>query len=104
MTLPDELQIFEHPVILLDKDAERLKPFLSSWVVLAQLFLLGVNEPDVQRLIVLELLDRRRPLILDRLTMRLGRLQRQRVAWRIKQAIKALERPIEPNDPATPGT
>ena len=65
------------PVTLTSKDTQRLSPYLTGWPRLAALLLKGVNVPDLQRLILLELEGAKRKPMLDRLMMRLLRLQRK---------------------------
>jgi hypothetical protein len=86
--IPDKFQVFETPCLLDNKDEERLLPFLSGWKRLAPLLALGVNEPDLKTLIMLELLGKQRRAILDRLLSRLGRVQRHLLEKRINQALK----------------
>ena len=89
MTIPERLQIFETRVVLTDKDAERLKAHLGNWEKLAGLLTVGVNELDVQRLIVLELMGKGREKLLERLLMRFGRLYRNRITAAVKSCLKA---------------
>ena len=87
MTIPKKFQIFDTKVNLPDKDAERLTPYLSGWPVLSKWFYSArVNEPDLQRLIVMELMGSRRHVILMRLAARLGSLSR----WKVKAKIEGL--------------
>ena len=88
MTIPDRYQVFEKLVQLDSKDCERLGSFLSGWKRLAPLLALGVNEPDLKTLILLELVGKQRRVILDRLLMRLGRVQRRNLQKKINQALK----------------
>lgn len=88
MKIPTKYQVFPEPVVLLDVDAERFAPYLSCWVHLHTLLTLGVNEPDIQRLIVLELLGKRRRHILQRLLMRLGKAQRHSLERKIEHLLK----------------
>ena len=88
MAIPDRYQVFEKPVQLDSKDCERLGSFLSGWKRLAPLLALGVNEPDLKTLILLELVGKQRRVILDRLLMRLGRVQRRELQKKINQALK----------------
>lgn len=85
MILPSRLQLFTTKVILSDKDAARLTPFLASSRSLVPV-IADMNEPDLQRLIVLELLNGRRWVIVSRLLGRLGAMQREELAvrmWRL---------------------
>lgn len=88
MTIPDRYQVFEKPVQLDSKDCGRLGSFLSGWKRLAPLLALGVNEPDLKTLILLELVGKQRRVILDRLLMRLGRVQRRVLQKKVNQALK----------------
>jgi hypothetical protein len=81
-------RLFETPVALSDKDSERLRPYLSHWGVLNARFRSGVNESDLKRLILLELSSESpRKRILDRLLMRLGRVQRRSLSDKIERLI-----------------
>lgn len=86
--IPHKYQVFDTPYFLDSKDAERLGGYLSGWKRLAPLLALGVNEPDLKTLIMLELLGKQRHAILDRLLMRLGRVQRRALQKKINQALK----------------
>ena len=88
MIIPPQLQVFDRTVVLSDKDAERLAPHLAYWDKLHRLLALGVNEPDLQRLIILELMGAKRNLILIRLMMRLGKVQRKEIERRVYRLLK----------------
>ena len=88
MIIPAKLQVFARTVALSDKDADRLTPYLAYWDKLHLLLRLGVNEPDLQRLIIIELMGNRRKSILTRLMMRLGRVQRKEIETRINKLLK----------------
>jgi hypothetical protein len=85
MTIPRRAQVFDAPVELSDKDRERLCPHLSNWRALHSVMLLGLNEPDLRRLVVLELLGQQRRMILRRLTARLSSVQFQTLQERIEK-------------------
>lgn len=88
MNIPSKYQVFDgDPVQVSDRDAERLSPYLSGWVQLNKLFIAGIDEDDVKRLIVLEMMGNRRSPIIDRLVMRLGRLQRVRLRRLIEKTV-----------------
>jgi hypothetical protein len=87
MIIPRKYQIFPEPVVLLDVDAERFSLYLSSWMHLHTLLTLGVNDKDLQRLIVLELCGKQRRHILHRLLMRLGRMQRYQLQQKIERLL-----------------
>lgn len=89
MKIPLKFQVFDQNITLSDKDAERLTPCLGGWNRLNELFLLSaVNEGDLRRMIMLELLGGKRRRMLDRLLMRLGTLQRQRIREKITKALR----------------
>ena len=92
MKIPQRYQVFAKPVILLDKDEERLAPHLAGWMGLADLLLIGVNEPDLQRLIVMELLGKQRQKILNRLVGHLSRVHAREVKRRIQRCLKSPSR------------
>lgn len=88
MKIPQRLQIFTAPteVVITDKDAERLAPFLTNWMKLHHFFLKGTNIVDLRRLIVMELMGSQRKDILTRLSGRLATLQRKELQKRIRDA------------------
>lgn len=88
MTIPQRYQIFETPVFLSDKDAERLRIHLSNWNRLHEMLLLGVNAPDLRRLIVLEMMGAGRHRILTRLLGRLSKVERKEQTEKIKAALR----------------
>jgi hypothetical protein len=85
MTIPKKYQVFAQPVILIDKDAARLAPNLTSWPKLnAMLRVQAFNEPDLRRLVILELVGGRRWRIVNRLLMRLGRFDRAQLEKKVR--------------------
>ena len=82
MKVPERYQVFDVPVVVSSKDEQRLAGYLTGWMRLAEL-LADINEPDLMRLVIMELLGKQRRKILDRLLMRLGRVQRKRIEERI---------------------
>lgn len=88
MKIPQKYQIFDDPVELTDKDQERLKVHLVGWNHLNEILLLGsINEPDLMRLVILELAGSRRMDIINRLLGRLAKLQRRRLRERIQKLV-----------------
>ena len=87
MRIPNRYQIFDEPVIMPDEDVVRLSPYLSGWNHLINQLIVGVNESDVQRLIIMELLGKRRQPILHKLLVRYDRFQRERIEDRINQLL-----------------
>lgn len=83
MKIASKYQVFRDPVEVSDKDEQRLKIHLKGWNRLNEILLLGVNEPDLRRLVVLELMGQRRPVIIDRLLGRLVKLERKAINDRI---------------------
>lgn len=87
MPIPKKFQIFDSPVVITGKDEVRLSATLSGWRTLHPALMKGTNEPDLQRLIVLELCGKQRMKILDRLLMRLGTVQRAKFVQRVKRLV-----------------
>jgi hypothetical protein len=85
--IPQKYQIFDEPVVVTSKDAERLKVHLTGWNKLNEMFLLGINQPDLRRLVVMELMGAARRTILTRLLGRLSKLERQTYMDRINKAL-----------------
>jgi len=88
MNVPEKYQVFKNVVSIPDKDIERLSPYLSGWVHLHSLLVRGINEPDTEKLIVLELLGGRRREIIRRLLVRLSRIKRADIQAKIEPLIK----------------
>lgn len=78
-------QVFDVMVSMDSKDAERLKVYLSGWNKLHAMFFLGVNESDLRRLVILELMGACRSTMITRLLGRLAKLERQKILGRIAQ-------------------
>lgn len=76
MKIPQRYQVFDTKVEISEKDEQRLSAHLSGWVTLHEMFLLGLNAPDLRRLIVLEMIKARRKDILRRLLGRLSATER----------------------------
>lgn len=87
MRIPSRYQIFENEVELTDKDVQRLQVHLSNWGRLNEILLLGVNIPDLRRLVVLELMNNGRLFIITRLLGRIAKLQRQENMQRVRRAL-----------------
>lgn len=84
--IPYKYQIFASAVVIDSKDAERLGVYLSGFMHLASI-LPQVNEPDLRRLVVLELMGKQRKKLLDRLLMRLCRLDRLALQKQVNKLI-----------------
>ena len=87
MKIPAKYQVFDSPVILTDQDEQRLSGLLSGWPTLSGI-IAGTCEPDVQRMIIMEMLGKKRMPMLHRLIGRLSTIRRQRIYQRIAKAIK----------------
>ena len=84
MKIPIKYQVFDEPVEISEKDHQRLSVHLIGWNRLNEIFLLGsINEPDLRRLVVMEVMGARRMTMLNRLLGRLQKLQRKRIDERI---------------------
>ena len=79
--IPSRYRIFD--VRVSDEDAERLGIHLGCWGKLNSLFLKGVNDSDLKRLIMLELAGAKRRPILTRLQMRLCKHARRELAKKV---------------------
>ena len=86
MKIPSKWQVFDTPVILDDLSVEFLSPYLVSWTGLSAV-LAAVSESNLQRLVILELLGKQRRKILDRILMRLGKVQRKKIEKRIERLL-----------------
>lgn len=87
MRIPSKYQIFEQPVALTSKDAERLSYHLGNWTRLNEVMLLGINLPDLRRLVVLELMGLKRRSILSRVLGRIAKEQRRDRWAKIERAL-----------------
>lgn len=87
MKIAQKYQVFDTPVEIDEKDRDRLKVHLSGWNRLNEILLLGINEPDLRRLVILELLGARRKEMLTRLLGRLAKLERKRILSRIQKLV-----------------
>ena len=87
MRIPEKYQIFPKPVVLSSKDEDRLWPLLSGWPTLHSV-LRHTCEPDIQRMILIEMMNRRRAMILTRLVGRLTHVQKNRLQEKIRKAIR----------------
>lgn len=80
MKIPQKYQVFDEIVEISDKDRVRLSVHLVGWNKLNEIFLLGsINEPDLRRLVVMEIMGSRRMSIVSRLLGRLQKIQRKRI-------------------------
>jgi hypothetical protein len=87
MNIPSKYQVFDQPVEVSNKDQQRLRVHLLGWNRLNEILLLGVNEPDLRRLVVMEVMGSRRMTIINRLLGRLAKLERKRITERIGKLI-----------------
>lgn len=89
MKIPLKYQLFDGPPVeISDKDRERLIPHLVSSGHLNEMFLLGVNEVDLKRLVVLELVGTKRRPILVRLLGRVSSIQRRAILARLDSCLQ----------------
>lgn len=87
MKIPSKYQIFPKPVVLLDQDEERLTPLLAGWLKLHQV-LCDTQERDLERLLVIEMMNRRRRHIIDRLAGRLTAISKIHIRRKIHHALR----------------
>lgn len=84
MKIPLKYQVFDEDVEISDKDHQRLSVHLAGWNRLNEIFLLGsINESDLRRLVIMEIMGSRRPSMINRLLGRLQKLQRKQIDYRI---------------------
>jgi len=83
--LPNKYQIFDSPVEVSEKDIARLKSHLGGWNQLNELFLIGIAEIDLRRLILLEVHGASRMPIINRLLGRLAKVERRKLLSRIQK-------------------
>jgi hypothetical protein len=89
VSIPQRLQIFvDGNVVLSDKDAERLTPYLGGWPTLHKFFVgQPSNEADLKRLVIMELMGDRRETLINRLLARLSAVQQNRWRDSISEAV-----------------
>jgi hypothetical protein len=83
MKIPLKYQVFERIVPMGDTTAQTLQDSMTGWNRLNELFLLGVSEDDLKRMVILELMGPKRASIINRLLGRLTKLERIRIKQRI---------------------
>jgi hypothetical protein len=84
MKIPLKYQVFDELVEISEKDHQRLSVHLIGWNRLNEIFLLGsINESDLRRLVIMEVMGARRSTIINRLLGRLQKLQRKQIDYRI---------------------
>lgn len=88
MIIPKKFQVLDHEVQLTDKDAERLSVWLRSYEAPYRHGRFSeCNERDLERLLVMELMDRQRKKIIARLLSRLGRVKDIRIQAKVSKLI-----------------
>ena len=86
--IPLKYQVFDLPVEILSRDVERLSGCISCWNRLHEIFLLGgLNDADLRRLVILELMGAQRVKLLGRLLGRIAKRDRQRNQQRVERAL-----------------
>jgi hypothetical protein len=89
MIIPLKYQVFDTIVPYVDsKDVQRLRPYLTGYMRLAPL-ISTINESDLRILVVMELMGKQRWKLIDRLLMRLGKVQRKRIEQRITKCLRS---------------
>lgn len=89
MNIPKKYQIFPDKVIIFVWQEAELAPHLASWESLNK-FLRGslLSEFTLRRLIVMEMMGKSRWKLIDRLLMRLSKVQRKETRVRVKQVLQ----------------
>lgn len=88
MIIPNKYQVFDTPVTLSDKDEQRLSGYLTGWNKLVAQLIEGVNKYDCQRLVVMELMGKQRRQIVNKLLVKLSKMDRERIERRIESCLK----------------
>lgn len=86
MKIPPHLNPFDLPVAISYADQTRLGPHLSNWNRLNDIFLLGIGEKDLRKLVILELMGKRRKPVLTRLVIAVLRAERGRIEQAIEES------------------
>jgi hypothetical protein len=87
--IPQRFQLFiDGPVVVSDKDAERLAPYLGGWLTLNEFFIAeSPTEEDLKRLVVMELMGDRREYLINKLLARLSGVIQRRWHKRIGEVV-----------------
>lgn len=87
MKIPEKYQIFDYRIVITEANREGLEPSLAGWPTLQRTILAreDVSQYALSSLIILELMGRRRPVIIDRLVMRLGKIHQHEIRKRIEK-------------------
>lgn len=89
MTILKRFQVLDHEVMLTDKDQERLSVWLRSYEAPYRYAKFSeANEPDLERLLIMELMGRQRRKIISRLLSRLGRVRDMRIQKRVEKLLR----------------
>lgn len=90
MKIPAAFQVFDKRISIQNSDVKALKPHLSGWNHLHEMMLLGAfEERDLMKMVIVELMGEKRKLMIDRILMRLGKVQRRKIEARIKKCLNA---------------
>jgi hypothetical protein len=87
--IPQEYQIFDRDVVILVEHREYLEPMLSGFMPLARELKHGIPAYKLKKLIILELMGKKRKKLLDRLIMRLGRLERKALQQKVYSCLNS---------------
>lgn len=88
MRIPPKYQIFDSFTPVAFEDQQRLGPHLSNWNKLNEILLLGVSETDLRKLAILEMMGKKRRIILRRLLGPIIRHIRISLETKIEHALK----------------
>ena len=88
MRIPPKYQIFDSFTPVTFEDQTRLGPHLSNWNKLNEILLLGVSEADLRKLAILEMMGKKRRIILRRLLGPITRHTRISLETKIENALK----------------
>lgn len=87
MIIPHKYQVFDDEVAMSDEQEKRLSPYLSNFNKLYAKLVDGVNDDDLRRMLIIELMGKARPAIIDRIRKRLLRQTRERIDAKIENLL-----------------
>lgn len=89
MKIPDRYQVFDLPVSLTYGDQDRLAPHLANWNKLHEILLLPVTESDLQKMVIIEMMTKKRFRLIDRLLYKLEDAVRARWNASVRKALSS---------------
>lgn len=87
MNILQKYQVFEHPVVISDADEKRLTPVLSNFNKLYAELIKGLPDADLEKMLILELMGKARPMLINRIRKRITRQERERIDAKINKIL-----------------